>query len=79
MGSLNDGFGRLFDAGVILAELWISGHSFLNILIRAYQTSDKRFFMWSTTVMTDSDLVQKILDHIAAQPPPVNIATARQP
>ena len=31
------------------------------------------------TDITDPDLIQKILDHIAAQPPPVNIATARQP
>ena len=29
--------------------------------------------------VTDPDLIQKILDHIEAQPPPVNIATARQP
>lgn len=31
------------------------------------------------TDVTDPDLIQKILDRIAAQPPPVNIATARQP
>jgi hypothetical protein len=29
------------------------------------------------TDIIDPDLIQKILDHIAAQPPPVNIATVR--
>ena len=29
--------------------------------------------------ITDPDLIQKTLDHIAAQPPPVTIATARLP
>jgi hypothetical protein len=29
--------------------------------------------------ITDPDLIQKILDHIAAQPPPIKRATASQP
>ena len=30
------------------------------------------------TDITDPDLIQKILDHIAAQPPPIKTATASQ-
>jgi len=29
--------------------------------------------------ITDPDLIQKILDHIAAQPPPIKRATTRPP
>jgi hypothetical protein len=29
--------------------------------------------------ITDPDIIQKILDHIEAQPPPLNPATAIQP